>query len=80
MADRADLRADRTPGVTYALASGEIADDSEAASVADGLLLRGGLGFPFRTSESSEVAPEVTMMKSIDGTRTSWSPRGGDPP
>ncbi|WP_437512034.1 hypothetical protein [Sorangium sp. So ce1099] len=56
-----------TPGVTYALASGDIADDSEAASVADGLLLRGGLGFQFRTSDSFAIHPEVTMMKSVDG-------------
>ncbi|WP_437899027.1 hypothetical protein [Sorangium sp. So ce124] len=56
-----------TPGVTYGLASGDITDDNEAASTADGLLLRGSLGFQFRTSESFAIHPELTMMKSLEG-------------
>ncbi|WP_438019145.1 hypothetical protein WMF18_08795 [Sorangium sp. So ce315] len=56
-----------TPGVTYALASGDVVGDDEAASVGDGLLLRGGLGFQFRTSDSFAIHPEITMMKSVEG-------------
>ncbi|WP_438028202.1 hypothetical protein [Sorangium sp. So ce233] len=56
-----------TPGVTYGLASGDIAGDDEAAAASDGLLLRGGLGFQFRTSDSFAIHPEITMMKSVEG-------------
>ncbi|WP_437280888.1 hypothetical protein WME90_10120 [Sorangium sp. So ce375] len=56
-----------TPGVTYALASGDIANDDDAAATGDGLLLRGSLGFQFRTSDSFAIHPELTMMKSLEG-------------
>ncbi|WP_437488973.1 hypothetical protein WME75_09820 [Sorangium sp. So ce1014] len=56
-----------SPGVTYGLASGDLSDDDEAAASADGLLLRGSLGFQFRTSDRFAIHPEITMMKSLEG-------------
>lgn len=58
-----------TPGVTYGLASGEFAlDDEDRASTADGLLFRGSLGLQFRTSQSFAIHPEITFMKSLEGS------------
>lgn len=56
-----------SPGVTYALASGDVATDDEAAASVSGLLLRGSLGFQFRTSDSFAIHPEISMLKSVEG-------------
>ncbi|AUX21247.1 hypothetical protein SOCEGT47_017270 [Sorangium cellulosum] len=58
-----------TPGVTYGLVSGEFStEDEDSAATADGLLVRGGLGLQFRVSEGFAIHPEITMMKSLEGS------------
>jgi hypothetical protein len=56
-----------TAGITYALSSASVSSsDASGAASADGIMLRGGLGFNFRISPKFAMQPEVTYLKLLN--------------
>jgi Outer membrane protein beta-barrel domain len=58
-----------TLGVSYGWASAtvESGDEDDTASGTSGIMLRPGLGFDFRISNSFALHPEITFLKTLQG-------------